>query len=458
MVTDGKPASWLSVPMAPLSTEDAIAFLQKTNSTNGDSVFEHLTKVLARVLDEKPNNAVDVLETSVLVKKTAYYPKAAGPKVPTTSSADAAKAVAGAVLFGTPDLPIDPETGEPVEAEAPNEFEAEDILGDAHILDAVGAGLGRGEMHAVMLAAKKLGEDPKRGVATVRFFGKFLGTHADYYVFETTLQTPPEEPEEVLAPGQAPMEAVGSGANACVYFACNHLGGPLTQLPTVKPAHIKAARAIKKLLTGRLSSAVSAYPLFPGNEAAYLRAQIARIAHATVVAPGGMFAAGEEDAIEKAEGWEPAPAREYALPANWAHRLGHLKKQGRTKVFKPEAEEGAEEKEPTEEEAEEDPGALAALEADAEVEGGPAWAPLFSSSSEQVKHQAGGMRSLRWPGAVCAAQGARFTNLYVGYGLKNAPFVPLPPPPVAKEFDAGLVESSELPPKPAPPAEEEAAE
>jgi hypothetical protein len=30
----------------------------------------------------------------------------------------------------------------------------------------------------------------------VRFFGKFLGTHADYYVFETTLQSPPAEPEE----------------------------------------------------------------------------------------------------------------------------------------------------------------------------------------------------------------------------------------------------------------------
>jgi hypothetical protein len=29
----------------------------------------------------------------------------------------------------------------------------------------------------------------------VRFFGKFLGTHADYYVFETSLKTPPEGPE-----------------------------------------------------------------------------------------------------------------------------------------------------------------------------------------------------------------------------------------------------------------------
>lgn len=32
----------------------------------------------------------------------------------------------------------------------------------------------------------------------VRFFGKFLGTHADYYVFETTLKSAPEEPEQQL--------------------------------------------------------------------------------------------------------------------------------------------------------------------------------------------------------------------------------------------------------------------
>lgn len=40
------------------------------------------------------------------------------------------------------------------------------------------------------------------------------------------------------------------------------------------------------------------------------------------------------------------------------------------------------------------------------------------------------MRSNLWPGAVCACQGPRFTNVYVGWGLKNAPFLPMPPPPV----------------------------
>jgi hypothetical protein len=76
------------------------------------------------------------------------------------------------------------------------QYECEDIWKDAFLFDAVGAGLGRNEMYGIMLAVKKLGEDPKRAVSTVRFFGKFLGIHTDYYVFETTLQTPPEEEEK----------------------------------------------------------------------------------------------------------------------------------------------------------------------------------------------------------------------------------------------------------------------
>jgi radial spoke head protein 4A len=39
---------------------------------------------------------------------------------------------------------------------------------------------------------------------------------------------------------------------------------------------IKAARNLKRLLTGRLSSPVSSYPVFPGNEANYLRAQVGK--------------------------------------------------------------------------------------------------------------------------------------------------------------------------------------
>ena len=72
--------------------------------------------------------------------------------------------------------------------------------------------------------------------------------------------------------------------------------------------------------------------------------------------------------------------------------------------------------------------------------------------------QVAGVRSNLWPGAVAVGSGAAFTNIYVGWAAKTAPFVPLPPPPVAKEYDQALVESAELPVKPEPVKEEAPAE
>ncbi|KAI8464163.1 MAG: flagellar radial spoke protein 4 [Monoraphidium minutum] len=437
--------------------QEALAFIQKVPATGGGSLYEHLTKLVVKVLEERPGDAVDVLETALLVKKAGLDQRESAPLVPAGAAADAAKTVALAGLFGTTDVPIDPETGEPVSVDTPNEYECEDIQGDAALLEALGVGLGRCEAVDVALAAKRLGQDPRHGVATVRFFGKFLGSHADYYVFETTLQNPPAEPEEQQAEGSVPLEW-NSGSNGYVYFVCSTPGCTLSQLPHVTPAQVKAARRIKKLLTGRLTSQVSSYPVFPGTEANYLRAQIARIAATTVLCPAGLFVVNEDGGLDKAEEWSPLPDREMGAAANWAHRYPHLKEQGRCAVHRREPPEGEEDTfEWTEEEQEEGPELLSPAEGDAEVLGGAAWTPLFSSAAEHVKYQVAGLRSNQWPGAFCACQGARFTNVYVGWGVKNAAFVPTPPPPVAREYDAALVESRELPRKAAPPAEGEEA-
>lgn len=62
-----------------------------------------------------------------------------------------------------------------------------------------------------------------------------------------------------------------------------------------------------------------------------------------------------------------------------------------------------EEFELTEEEQEEGPEALSACANDAEVDGKPAWSPVFSSRNEGVKYQVAGIKSNLWPGAyaVC---------------------------------------------------------
>lgn len=71
--------------------------------------------------------------------------------------------------------------------------------------------------------------------------------------------------------GAIPAEE-GTGANAHVYFTCQEVGGAFTRLPDTTPAHIKSSRSLRRFLTGSLQSDVSAFPLFPGNEAHYLRA------------------------------------------------------------------------------------------------------------------------------------------------------------------------------------------
>lgn len=121
----------------------AVAYLQKQVTAEGSSLYGHLTRVLqqvraavvnavgsrqeaackfskactagqkgghrrratartrAQVLGERPNEAVDLLETSLLVKKTAFEAKESAPLVPVSVSAAAAAAASGARAAGS---------------------------------------------------------------------------------------------------------------------------------------------------------------------------------------------------------------------------------------------------------------------------------------------------------------------------------------------------------------------
>lgn len=72
-------------------------------------------------------------------------------------------------------------------------------------------------------------------------------------------------------------------------------------MPLVTPEQISVSRKIKKFLTGRLDSPIVSYPPFPGNEANYLRAQIARISAGTHISPNGFYKFDEENEGEGEE-------------------------------------------------------------------------------------------------------------------------------------------------------------
>lgn len=107
------------------------------------------------------------------------------------------------------------------------------------------------------------------------------------------------------------------------------------RLPPVSPAHINAARQIRKYFTGRLDSAVVSFPPFPGKEANYLRAQIARISAGTHVSPKGFYLAKEEEDEEEDEmpqdsnevnpDFEGIPVSEMVSSlSSWVHHVQHI--------------------------------------------------------------------------------------------------------------------------------------
>lgn len=128
-----------------------------------------------------------------------------------------------------------------------------------------------------------------------------------------------EEEDATVKPGDAPAENE-MGCNLYMYFACTSLQGPYTLLEDVMPAHIRAARSCGKFLTGNLDSSVQSFPPFPGQERHFLRAQIARIRHATCLCPKGLFTLPEEaEEPELNEEYSSLAVNEMSDPANWVH-------------------------------------------------------------------------------------------------------------------------------------------
>ena len=321
-----------------------------------------------------------------------------------------------------------------------------------------GLGISREEAYRVFASLSKL-QGEKR-LETIRFFGKVLGTAADYYVAEARYIEAPEAAEDADAAAAAvPSEENGTGCNACVYFVTNDPSGAWSELPAVTPAQVAASRNIRKFFTGNLAADVRAFPPFPGKEREYLRAQIvrrrtqprcplapaprgvsvssrgapwrqARLTHATVLCPASMFSLDEDNNVTPTELPEDAPpgasrmnTSELAAAGGWRHRYAGILGIGRCS-HPPKAEE--------EEEGEEGENKGPELEAEVSALGG------LSAGEWAVQQCAAGAgsvvvaRSTGWPGAsnVANAKEEKFASFYHGYGHEalGAAFAPLPPP------------------------------
>lgn len=154
------------------------------------------------------------------------------------------------------------------------------------------------------------------------------------------LQKYPVPQSTYKPPPRAPKEVNGTGANKYVYYVCSEPGLPWVKLPSVKPAQITAARQICKFFTGRLDNPILTYPPFPGNEADYLRAQIARISAGTQVSPKGFYQLVEKEDDEADEfsqldyevnlDFEEIPVDEMTSLSMWVHHVQHILQQVRS--------------------------------------------------------------------------------------------------------------------------------
>ena len=323
--------------------------------------------------------------------------------------------------------------GAQAKPELPEEVEFPNVPEENSFFEGAGHALLRDEAFLLRAAMAKL--VAAKGLRTVRFFGKVLGTEADYWIVEGAYAEEPEAAEDEGGAAAAdaklvPLEGNGTGTNKFRYWVCNELGEEWVELPPAKPAAIVAARSIKKHFTGRLSTPIVVHPPFPGSEADYLRAQVARILHSTYVAPGGMFSFEEDSEDEPkpivpTEEWEAPLPEEMGELSAWVHHYSTIRKVGRTtKPPKAEEEDGEEGGEEEEEEEEEADHLLNDLSADPPIFESddtpvPAWSVRTAGHGAYAVAYA---LSTAWPGAIafCSTKpSVKFANVYIGYGLEN---------------------------------------
>ncbi|CAN9497482.1 unnamed protein product [Ophioblennius macclurei] len=446
--------------------EDSAAFKAFLMREDGPKLYEPLSRLLVRVMDEQPHSAAEMLEELLQELRSGIRSGSQRGRELQQRATVERLAELQRPLFKKPESLLE------VDA-LPN------VSKISSYLEQAGVGLGQLEIFRISLAIRQLVES--EALPHCRLWGKILGIVCSYIVVEAEYKDEELEnesdleeddkldPKEDGEPGQeeegedsqdqeplphsayspppaVPREREGTGANKFVYYVCSEPGLPWVRLPPVTPAQICAARTICKLFTGKLDSPVVSYPPFPGNETNYLRAQIARISAGTHVSPQGFYMLGEDDACELNPDFEDVQPELMCDLAAWVHHIPHILQQGRctwVNLSRKQDNDSEEDESGDEEEEEEDgevgPQLLAPLSLDTEVNGVPPWTCRLSSTLVP-QHAVAVLRSNLWPGAYAFASGKEFDNFYLGWGLNHSRgecFSPQPLPPPQAEYPEG---------------------
>jgi len=293
-----------------------------------DALYEHLTNVLLNIVKERPEAALQAFESGSVLTKAG----ASETVVHSEETAARVKGASQAVL----DLIKPPKKSNGEEEEEEEEEEKEqapipDFMAESSLLEWAGFGLGKEKTYEWHLSIQNLATEKE--LTGVRFWGIIRGTQQDYHIVEAKLE---EYPEEEEAEGEeSKNEAMGTGANECIYFVANTCTDAWTQLPAVKASHVILATQMKRFFTGSLDASVLGFPRFPYGEACYLRAQIARICAGAYAVPQNVFTVDPEDEEETVNENEEYGGITPMLcgPSTWVHGRTHLLMEGRTTAW-----------------------------------------------------------------------------------------------------------------------------
>ncbi|XP_076165791.1 radial spoke head protein 4a [Ptiloglossa arizonensis] len=174
------------VPCMEHDLHRAKMFLQKYSPESGNSLYDHLTEVLAKILAERPKNVVDIFEEySRKVKEERFKTQTDHLRdlyVPPSQYEDAKKFVK---LFEV--QRIDETERETLEEEDEDDKKKLDLMKLLFYFEQTNVGLPRTEMAMLNLSIRKLmAEAP---IGNVKFWGKILGNPKNYYVVEADLTT-----------------------------------------------------------------------------------------------------------------------------------------------------------------------------------------------------------------------------------------------------------------------------
>lgn len=412
-------------------------------------LFEHLTKVLLKIVKDRPADALNSFESSsaaVKAEKAAAEAETAAedPLDVETEKLQRIGAHQQALnLIKAPKKarPEGEDEGEEEEEEEEKEnVPIPDVLAQHKLLNRIGVDLGDEEAYKLSLSLQNLAN--KNELAECRFWGKIFGTQKDYYIAEGKLEDYGEEDE--ADGGKEPM---GTGCNEYIYFVTNSLQSQeWSKLPAILPHQIKVARLTRRFFTGDLKASVLGFPRFPWGEAVYLRAQIARISHSTSIIPEGLFTVDAEDEEAAPEPNEEYKAKHHLLmdnPKNWVHARQGVLMIGR--CTQPAAEEEEEEEDEeggapkrvkTAEELEKPPRRMQTI-ADDKYGDSNCWS-LTVTPNPQDQFAAVCLQSNVWPGARTVLQGAQTVSCYLGWGHKHSEtaYAPPPPPAFQQEFQS----------------------